>query len=42
MKENYVVPSIEVIEVELEGVLCASAGVDGVEDFTGGSTIGEW
>ncbi|MFR9522980.1 MAG: hypothetical protein SNH94_00225 [Rikenellaceae bacterium] len=41
MKTNYQVPQIEVVEIELEGVLCTS-GTGSVEDLTSGGSIGDW
>ncbi len=32
MKITYEAPQIEVIEIELEGVLCASATINDIED----------
>ncbi len=37
MNTNYVAPQVEVIEVELEGVLCAS-----IEDMKDGGELGDW
>lgn len=41
MKTNYQVPQIEVVEIELEGVLCVS-DTGSVEDLKSGGSIGDW
>lgn len=41
MKTNYQVPQIEVVEIELEGILCASVA-GSVEDVKSGESIGDW
>lgn len=38
MNKNYEAPQIEVIEIEIEGVLCSSGG--GFESTNSGSSIG--